>query len=345
MPEQKGLLDTIITPVKMSDEYPILTGREIFEEQSYTGLNKSTPEILEAFIAGDSELKATSATEWPEIPIEKMSEQLLVDGSFALRLIPEGEDEKYLFLRDCYVIKKNLVLQHIRNDKGAITGNTRVYMKTATGWTVRDYEAYGTQDQKLIADWGEYPLEAFIAYPYGKGILEPNRKTYQRIEEIEDSIRMQTGPASLSLVVSGYVGDVKKAQETLKAGAQIIYIPGNATITRVASNNTADQLMREGDKLIQLWFKNTHVVEISETATMSGVARRLAMTPMLHYIKLIRRALDDIYEMIGYEVDFGGIGILTPLEIGEELDMLKRGRDEGFLDEALYKRKGTKLFR
>jgi len=342
MPEQKFISDYAAIPVGTSD-YPELTGREIFEEQSYTGLNKSTPETLEAFIAGDSEIKPVGNPEWPLIPVEVMSEQLLVDGSFALRLMPETEDELYLFLRDCVTIKKRLVVQRIRDEKGHITEIVRVYQKTEKDWLVRDIKNYGGDHEQTVERW-VYPLDAFIAYPHGKGILEPNRKTYQRIEEIEEGIRAQTGPASLSLIVTGYLGDVKKAQETFNKGAQIVYVPGNATVTRVASNNTADQLIKEGDKLIKLWLKNTHVVEISETSTMSGVARRLAMTPMLHFVKLIRNSLIEIYDMIGYTIDFGGLGILTPMEIEEELELLKRGRDEGFIDEEIYKRKGTKLF-
>jgi len=95
---------------------------------------------------------------------------------------------------------------------------------------------------------------------------------------------------------------------------------------------------------MRLFLKNTHQIEISETSTMSGVARRLAMTPMLHYIKLMQNKLRLIYEALSYEARFKGLRITTPDERAAELDFLKRGRDEGHLDEDEYKTSARALF-
>jgi len=350
MPESIGIADTIATPAWKESDFKIVKGREIYEEVSLTGINRAVIDSLTAFITGEADMKETGSPAWPEIPPDKLVEYFLVDGSFALRLISEKEmkaneklDDPFEFLTDLIEVHRRLVTQQLRDPDDKLTDVTRVWQQQTSSWLVRDVKNYGLEGEQIEAT-NHYPLNAFMPYPNGQGLLYWNQFTYRRIEEIEQSIRQQTGKAALSLILTGYMGDIKQAQQAFATGSEIVHIPGNPTVTRVASTSTADQLMRSGDKLMLLFLKNTHQVEISETATLSGVARRLAMTPMLHFIRMIQRQITAIYATLGYELSLRGLNIMTPEERSAELDFLKRGRDEGHLDEQEYRTAAKALY-
>ena len=366
MPEAHTIAEMIPQPVLgPDDKYVKKSGREIYEELSITGLNRSPIEILTSFIIADSTLsdaspvwilpgdveakrsekhtwkqrggKPLNGSIWPEIPLEKMCEHALVDGSFALRLISEKEmqgneklDEPYEFLPDCIEIHRRLVTQELRDKDGHLNGITRVWQQTNTDWVTRDVKNYAQTNEQVL-NTARYPLEAFYPHPYGKGILFPNQKTFRRLEEIEEGVRANTGPAALSLIVTGYAGDWKRAQDTFAKGAKVIGIPGSANVTRVAANNTTSDLLQSKGGLVRGYLQNMHLIEVSETSTMSGRARKLAMMPMLNYVALIRTMLDDIYEFMGYEVHWGGLDVADPEELTAQLDFLERGRSGQYL--------------
>ena len=235
------------------------------------------------------------------------------------------------------------MVQGIRDKDGHITNVKRVWQKTEKDWLVRDVENYGMTGE-IVKDTNRYPLDAFHPYPAGKGLLYWNQYTYRRIEEIEQSIRQQTGKAGLSIILTGYMGDIDQARKAFATGSEIVHVPGNPTITRVGSTGTTDQLMSNGDQMMRLFLKNTHQIEISETANISGVARRLAMTPMLHYIKLKQKQIKAIYEVLGYDLSLHGINIMTPAERAAELDFLNRGLAEGHLEQPEYKNMASALY-
>ena len=86
------------------------------------------------------------------------------------------------------------------------------------------------------------------------------------------------------------------------------------------------------------------LIEVSETSTMSGRSRKLAMMPMLNYVNSIRAVMDEVYVLLGYEVSWGGLEILETAEMIQQLDFLKRGRDEGHLNEQEYRRRVRALY-
>ncbi len=351
MPESFSITD-VPQPVLSPDrEYKERPGRQIFEELSITGLNHSPIETLTAFITADSTIEGGGNGIWPEIPLAKICEYVLVDGSFVLRYIGEQVDESlgyipdepYVFLEGCSEIHRNHILQPLRNERDVLTGITRVYERGKSDWSVKDVEAYGSERERTIST-EQYPLDMLISYPYGKGLLYPNQKTYRRLEEIEDSIRQQTGPASLSLIVTGYAGDWKKAQDTFARGARIVGIPGNADVHRVASNSTADQLMANGEELRAAYAENMHLIRVSETATLSGKSRIIAMKPTLSYINMIRMVLDEVYALLGYTITWGGMDVTEPSERVAELDLLERGKRLLLLSVQEFMRMARALF-
>ena len=345
MPEVHSLIDVPQPVLGQDEEYKEVTGREIFEELSITGLNRSPIETLTSLISADSELnQAPAVTDWPEIPLAVICEYVLVDGSFAVRYTGDKKaDEPYVFLKDCVEIHKTKIVQQLRNERGLLSEIVRVYEKGEKNWTVKDIRNYEKPDAQ-IQKTEKYPVALLIAYPYGQGLLYWNQKTYRRLEEIEQSIRQQTGPASLSMIITGFAGSVTQARSTFGKGPKIVGIPGNVTVHRVASNTTADQLMSNSEGLLTKYYKNMHLVEVSETSTMSGRSRKIAMMPMLSYVESIRAVLDEVYELLGYEVSWGGIDVLETAELISQLDFLKRGRDEGHLDDQEYRRKVRALY-
>lgn len=352
MPQSRGITDSVVKPAWKEDDYKIVSGRELYEEHSLTAINRSVINSLTAFITGESSMEPIGSTEWPEVPADAMTEYFLVDGSWALRLISEQEmakneklDHSYEFLKDLIEVHKRLVLQGTRDkETGELTDVTRVWQQRANDWIVRDVKNYGQTNEQVISTIEKYPLDAFVPHPSGKGLLYWNQFTYRRIEEIEQGIRQQTGKAALSLILSGYMGDVNQAREALAKGGEVIHVPGNPQITRWASSSTTDQLMKNGEQFLRLFLKNTMQIEISETAAVSGVSRRLAMTPMLHYVRQQQAKIKAVYETIGYELSLKGMNIMTPEERSAELDFLKRGRDEQIITPEQYMQSAQALY-
>lgn len=340
-----SLAESIPQPVLSADqEYAPISGRRIFEQLSITGLNRAPIETLTAFITADSQMNQKGATIWPEVPLAEVCEHILVDGSFAMRYTDDLKaDKAYLFLRDCLEIHRLKIVQRLRDEADYLTNIHRVYEKGEKNWTISDTKGYGSQSPQTI-NTETYPLEAVIAYPYGKGLLWWNQKTFRRLEEIQESIRANTGPASLSLIVTGYTGDWKRAHDTFTQGAKVIGIPGNADVHRVAANNTTQDLLSNNSQLSPTYIENMHMVNVSETLAISGKSRIIAMKPMLNYVTTIRTVLDEVYAMLGYEISWGGLDVTDTGEKVAELDFLKRGYDERILDESEYRQKARALY-
>ena len=351
MPQSLNITDVPQPVLGADQEYKERTGREIYEELSITGLNRSPIETLNAFTTADSEITSSGASIWPEIPLAEICEYILVDGSFVIRYIGEEfdpelgyiPDKPYVFLKDCVEIHYRFIVQPLRNERGVLTGITRVYTKGDTSWLVQNIKGYGSSNPQVV-ETVNYPLEYIVAYPYGKGLLFYNQKTFRRLEEIEEGVRANTGPAALSLIVTGYAGDWKRAQDTFAKGAKIIGIPGSATVTRVAANNTTSDLLQDKNGLLRDYTHNMHLIEVSEASNMSGKSRIIAMKPMLNYVTTIRTVMDEVYALLGYEVTWGGLDVTDTSEKIAELDFLERGKKALLLSIQEFMRMARALF-
>lgn len=339
------LQESIPQPVLSPDQkYAPVPGRQIFEELSITGLNRAPIETLTAFITADSEMNPKGATMWPEVPLADVCQHLLVDGSFAMRYTGEEKaDQPYLFLRDCLEIHRFKIVQRLRDEADHLSNIMRVYERGEKNWTVSDVRGAGSQSPQTIRS-ETYALDLVIAWPYGKGLLWWNQKTFRRLEEIQESIRANTGPAALSLIVTGYTGDWKRAQDTFTSGAKVIGIPGKADVHRVAANNTTSDLLQNEGQLLPTYLENMHLFKASETLAISGKSRIIAMKPMLNYVTTIRTVLDKVYALLKYETTWGGLDVTDTSEKVAELDFLKRGYDERILSEEEYRQKSRALY-
>ena len=344
------------------DPFPILTGRQIWNQLSITGLNRSPVNILSAFITTDFEADIKNPEhadpimeDQPAISVIEMTEYLLVDGSFVIMELPKPNEDgdKWVILKNVFQpIRVNKFVQGIEDKKTGDLIDTSIMVRlfsrkdVKANWLVQDIRNPQKKDETVMST-KTLPNEAVFPWVnkvHPSGLLVPNQNTYQRIEEIEEQIRVQTGPASLALIVTGYLGDIEQARETFSRGARIIFVPGQATITRVASNNVADQLTTRSDKLITLYFKNTNVATVEDTSNISGVSRKILMTPQISEVNRQRAMIKQIYSHWDIEVSFGGVELLTPEEKSKELDVLKRGRDEGILTEPQWKKRSGALF-
>src|SRR3990167_1351594 len=353
MPQDR---DLSIFPIRVSEnenkpDYPEQTGREIFEELSLTGLNRAPVTTLSSFIETGYEVVGEPRI---QIEVEEMISHLLVDGAFAIlskEIVSEKELRElwkdYKILTDLKRVSESEIIESLKDQNGVPNKISRVYQLQGETWIVRDVKYLGHEKKEIVVNEVKYPKDAIIPVVNNiepRGILYPNQHTYHRLEEIEMGLRHQTGPASLSLIVSGYVGDITKAHNTFSGGNKVVFVPGNATVTRVAANNTADQLMRNGALLMRLYFRNTHVIDDSEATVLSGVSRRLLMTPMLAFIESMRGILKDFYESLGAILTFGGIQILAPEEREAELRGLTSARELGILNEAQFKARAEALY-
>jgi hypothetical protein len=171
-------------------------------------------------------------------------------------------------------------------------------------WSVRDYTAFGTEDQQLIAT-ASAPADAVVAYPNGLGILYRSQRAYRRLEGIFATIeRMQSGVNSKT-IISGYVGSVEQAHSELRrADRDVALFPTGATVHRVASTSAIDQLMREFETLLPLYLRRMHFVHFADGDQQSGVSRRLAMAPMLAFVEKTRRQLGEVVALCGGRLEF-----------------------------------------
>ena len=342
-------------------KFPVESGRSIWNTLTLTGVNRAPVTILSAFVTADAKVTGIKAEfadpsnpDDPAIGVDELANRLLVDGSLAVLTLPELNDNNELleFQNDLVVVKSNLVEQRMRKkDKPEtfIVNLIRRYKREGIGkiWVVEDITNIRT-DGQVIKKVGELQPEQFYAYPNKvnpEGILFPYQHMYHRIEEIEEDLREQTGPASLAMIVSGYVGDIKKAHSTFRKGGKVVFIPGNATVTRVANNNFIDPMMTDADRLTMRYFKNMNItIEIQDIGTQSGVSRRIQMTPMLSEIERQRTMIKMVYANWGVEVSFGGIDILSSEDKEKEMTVLKSAMLDGVITRDEYIQKARKLF-
>jgi hypothetical protein len=341
----------------------VITGRQMFNTLSITGLNRTPETILSAFITTDfkAEIKNKEHAdpvnpENPVISVDEMTEYLLVDGSFVIQELPEpnADGDKWIFMKDVVntpkvPIQLNMFWSKVRKDDGDIKSDTmRLFRRENfdSEWIVEDITNPDASNSRVVKTI-KFPSKAF--YPWANklhpfGILFPNQNTWKRLEEVEEQIRSQTGPASLSLIVTGYVGDIDQAKQQMSSGARIVFVPGSAQITRVASNNVADQLMSDSDRLMALYFKNTNVANVEGSENISGVSRRLLMTPMLSEVNKQRAMIKEIYSFFDIGASFGGVQLMGADEKIKELDALARALADKVITEEEFTQRARPLF-
>jgi len=313
--------------------FPFLTGREIYTELSYTGLNKSPIVKLQAFI-----LAGLVETGNPPWPVPEMSERLLVDGT-VVWYEPEG------FIYDIYDATRNRILARIRDEDGKIIHDKRRrFERVGEKWSITD-EDYKDGKWVVHRNYGDIPDDPTIilVHPNNLGLLFPVQNIYHRLEEIQKILRAESTGAKRKSIISGFAGDVKQLDEAMRSDRSVINIPGNVTVTHPAATAIVTQLLEEKNDLLIQYNENTMNYISGEGSEMSGVSRRLMMAPMLQFVKGMRKQLREIYERYVVTLEFDKVQVQTIDERQAQYNMLKLMRDDQVITREEFKERAIEL--
>ena len=308
-----------------AEAFPSLTGREMWDIESISTLNKLPVTLLSNFI-----LAGVDFDEKLPIDIKMLSTDLLIDGSIALiqknhadvensELVDVGED--FFRFNNINIINENLFLEQIPKKKSII----REYSLGASIWLIRDFKNYGKKNQMQVNESTTLPAESILVIVNGEGILQPYNQTYQRLEEIETTLRNQTTRAMLSTIVGGASGNRAGVKKAVRAGHQLLLFPNSKiTVARVGDSSATDQLLSMQDSLMKRYFKAMNIIDVEASATLSGISRRLAMIPTINSVQFNRKLILRIYKQLGYTgvITFAPISLMDAKEKILELEFL-----------------------
>ena len=316
-------------------EYLPLSGRELYESRSITGLNRIPIITLTGFVLSGARVSGSVP-----VPLETIVEAMLIDGPVVLI---GGE-----MASDIVESRPNSFTQLFRDV--TLAGSTmdihRVYQRTPAGWAYVDYRHYGGKDQTVIAQ-GDLPADA-VTYWYNAvtptGILYPSQDTYHRIEEIARSIRtMQSGP-STKTIVGGHIRNQTQAAADLVGNDPVVFIPGDVTVDKMADTGVVNQLISEFDKLLPMWYQLTHIVDTaSPIQRPSGADRQLVLAPMRRFVELLRDQITNVLAMFGASWSSERLHTTDVAERQAALLLLKDLRDSQVIDQAEFTDQAQKL--
>jgi hypothetical protein len=318
----------------MAPDWPWKPGRDIYQERSLTGLNKVPVRSHEAYVLGGLQM----ATESMPLPIKRLTEGLIVDGTIVIEKIhaPGGDIVESKFLTGILEARPEFVLQKLPG----LSKNGRVvhreFVLENTTWTVTDYEDYerakATGESPERVAQTEIPKDDLYVYPNGIGIIAEAQDTFKRLEEIERKVRRTTNKA-VQIIIAGHVGDVEQAKEAVSdEDSDTVLFPDDVEVKLVASTALVDQFHSDFNTLMPLYNIMTNMVAYEDSANESGYARRLRMAPMLYYIKDLRGIIVEIMKDHGTTVEFDRIVVTTVDERLSEVNFLREIHNDGAID-------------
>jgi len=319
-----------------------VTSRAIFESDSLTSLNDIPVVVHGSFItAGNRDM---DDTELP-IPLDELTEAAIVDSTLVIRQLGIGEKAEILT-----GIKPPIARDRIVQDTGMITDRnepvTRVWTLNGPKWDWIDYTKYGLKDgQAEIAKSTEgISKKLFHVFMNGAGIFWKPQFTYKRLEEIEEETRDITGQTKIA-IISGYAGDLNQLSSAVRdKKKRYLNVGKDVTIALQTATAAVDQLETNFRRLYPLYLKDIHMIELDDSSTASGVARRLVMQPMLSYIQNKRQDIIEVYQALGVaDFEFDKIVTLTTEERAAEYAFLKQLRDDMVITPEEFKIRAAKL--
>lgn len=343
MPKQFNPLSEHVLSVE-DHEYEIITGREIFEQMSYTGLNRTPIMKLMSFITAGIVIEGSP----PPFDVVETAERLLVDGSFAVFITSQfATEDNGDFIEDVCHVEPGLIYQMLRDkgdERGRLLKDTRrVYKLEGATWEIWDEENRNNTGWTKVADVAECPAEFILPYENGCGLLYPVQNLYHRLEELQCTIRGQSTSDALRTIISGFVGNLDSVEAAFMSGRKVLNIPGNVTVTRLRSTEAVSQLLEESHDLERKYDEGVNDYLAAEDTVESGVARRLKMSPMLQFVKNQRARLVDIFDPFSVVLNFDKVQVQTVDERTAEYNLLKLMRDDGVIDDTEFKARSLDL--
>lgn len=323
--------------------FPVQLGREIFDELSQTALNFIPVNKLLAFISAGMSFKGDAPFDPGDI-----AERLLVDGSIAY--LHNNEE----FLPDILKMtaKKKVAIEFIQalrpNDdpeKPRIFDQRRKWTIDKEGkiWTAVNQKLDGEEWKDVANTSSTTKAEDMFTWPNRLGILYPPQHLYHRLEEIEETVRFQTGKSAMSMIVAGYVGDITQAQKEFESDSAVKFVPGDVTVSRVHATEAVTHLLANMIELLEKYREATFDFVARDNAPESGTARRLFMAPMLQFVKVQRKMIDDIFKPFEVTFEFDKVQVTTVDERQAEFTLLKDLKDSDVLTPEAFKTKALDL--
>ena len=329
--------------INMQDDYgiswPILSGREVFKTRSITGLNKAPVETHVDYVVSDYSPE-DDADDLP-IPLDDIAEALVVDGSLITLLDNKGQNPE--LLENIFIYSLDHFIQLLGANK-EWKEVTREWTLNGTKWKVQDWIYY--EDEKKRKPVGNSYIisaERVYVFPNKNGLLFKAQDTFHRLEEIELRLRKATNTA-IVIVVKGFVKDRQQAADAIDSEDSHVLFVGNSDVQLVANTALADQFLADFNNLFPRYADLMKIVNTSDASTMSGIARRLVMKPMLAYTERLKAQCQKIYiEAFGVELDFEQTVTRTTEEIRADYELLKQMRDDGTLSQEEFMKRAAKL--
>jgi hypothetical protein len=339
MPEKLDL-DNIYTEKFQigNDEIELISGRAIFDEASFTMLNKRPVGELKAHILKGATVDGDNSADTMPFTPAVLCENLLVDGSLAIF----SYGDTYEFLPDAEVIDAGLVYQWL--NIGEDNEMLRQFVlsldeKQTPYWLVTEYEGYGTDDEQAV-DTYSFTNDQLYAYSNGKGILHDPQLMYRRLEEIENIIKEQTKKANLKTIVTGYTGNINQAKHEFVKDNRIVFMDGdNVKVIEVANPEIIQKLLDQSARIEPRYLASCHIAMINDVAGISGISRKYIMTPMTSFVDTVRGQITEIFTDFGYGITFGKNIIDDVDERSKEYDLLFKAQTDGAITEDGFKAK------
>lgn len=339
-------LSESITPLGNHGDIPWekTTGREIYELDSITGLNKTPVKVLGSFILGGHSLDPSDDPPFTAVDLVKY---LLIDGTIVIQTIETPTGKEHIFLHGVMFATKSKFIQAIPDFTKDGKRLHRIWTIEGDRWMWQDVTGFGTDKETVIdsTDTGIAADNMFV-FPNDKGILYDAQFTYRRLEEIERKVRKASNSA-VSLILTGYTGMLAQLYtalaETGNDDSGILVVPQGTGFDFPKTTAVVDQLHKDFIMLLPGYFKQTNLVEFDDSSNMSGKSRKLLMQQTLEFTRLSRNQIEDIYNHWSITVTFDSLPTLDADEKMKELNFLKVLKEDGVLNITEYKRRALKL--
>ena len=321
--------------------WPRLTGRQIFDSRTISGLNRIPVIIHSSYIVGQAQMPDGAVLPFS---IDKLTESLIVDGTIVI-LKPDPKknpDTPVEFLTNILEATPSYVVQELEQLTGDGQRVVREWRKITDGWKYSDWTNYKRTNQEQIAS-GTISADRIYIFVNGNGILAPAYDTMYRLEEIRLRVRKGSN-AAITMIVTGFTGDFRQAQEVFgDEDLDKIAVPKSATVEFMSTTAAVDQFLLDSKDLLPNYWKLTRLIEVSDSSKISGIARRLIMQPMLQYITSNQKKIVKIYRDWGFDIEFDTIPTMTVDERAGEFALLKSLRDSGAITPEQFKEKAARL--
>jgi len=316
------------------------TGRQIFNMRTIGGFNQIPVIIHSSYILGNAQVKADSE---PPLDLNQLTEALIVDGTLVILKPERGDKEREPeFLTNILTAMPTFVVHVL--EKADKDGNkvTREWRRINGRWNFTDWIHHGSDDAEKIGS-GSIDEERIYVFPNGIGILATSYDTMYRLEEIRLRVRKGTNEA-ITLIVSGYGGDVQQTEEAMSDPTKTkLIVPKTVAVDFINTTAAVDQFLADGKDLLPNFWKLVRLIEVGDNLDISGIARRLIMQPMLQYITSNQKKIAKIYKDWGYDIQFDSVPTMSIDERTQELELLKQLRDAQAITPEEFNERAKKL--